>query len=112
MDKIKEIVDKFVYEIAKSSKEPLDGDETEKIAILLHERLDEIFANGHSKKYAYTYWSAGDVLLEADDLGIEMTEEDAKDFIEEHEIKIKNAMIETGWHEINQGLRKLLPTQD
>jgi hypothetical protein len=60
-------------------------------------------------KYACVYWSEDDVFEEADTLGVEMNKEEAEVFLREHESEIKDAMIKAGWHEIRDGLSKMIP---
>lgn len=56
--------------------------------------LQEAIAIAERDGHASTAWSVDDVLGFANDLGIDMTEDEAKDFLETNETSIVDAMVE------------------
>lgn len=109
--RVKDAIEDFIQALARISEgqectslEALDGDETEDITNEVGRRLDEFFANEPSKKFARITWSVEDVFGEADHQGIEISEEEAEEFLEDNEKHIQEAMMEAGWEVISDRL--------
>lgn len=57
--------------------------------------------NPHERKYASVCWCIGDVLSHADENGIELTEDEAVEFLENNQSQIASDMVERGWGSID-----------
>lgn len=61
-----------------------------------------------SEEYGYgvTAWSVDDVLAEADERGIVLTEEDARNLLVENEDTIIQDLVDRGWESIDELLEE------
>ena len=56
--------------------------------------------------YAVTQWAIEDVIEEALQLNLYLTDNEAHTFLQAHESDIEEAMLQAGWHTIGEYLRE------
>jgi len=57
-------------------------------------------------QYADVSWDKNDVILPAQQLGLDWSEKQCEDFLAEHEERIADAMTDAAWEYINHELKK------